>query len=52
MCIFSYKPPKSAIPSRTEVSPTSASASGSRKREREPDKQVSNKRHAVPDSDD
>nr|XP_012227468.1 PREDICTED: myeloid leukemia factor isoform X2 [Linepithema humile] len=48
----SYKSPESATPSRAEVLPTSASASGSRKREREPDKQVSNKRHAVPDSDD
>ncbi|XP_077255323.1 myeloid leukemia factor isoform X2 [Temnothorax americanus] len=34
-----------------EASPTSPSTSGSRKREHKPDRQVSNKRHAVPASD-
>ncbi|XP_029667379.1 myeloid leukemia factor 2 isoform X2 [Formica exsecta] len=48
-----FKPPESATSSRAEVLSASPSASGSRKREHKPDRQVSNKRHqAVSDSDD
>ncbi|XP_011332434.1 myeloid leukemia factor isoform X2 [Ooceraea biroi] len=47
----SFKAPKSAASSSAEVS-ISPSTSGSRKREHKPDKNVSNKRHAVPSSDD
>jgi myeloid leukemia factor 1 len=47
----SFKSPEPAASSKTEASPTSPSASGSRKREHKPDRQVSNKRHAVPGSD-
>ncbi|XP_029156536.1 myeloid leukemia factor isoform X2 [Nylanderia fulva] len=49
----SFKPVESAMSSRAEVLSASPSASGSRKREHKPDRQVSNKRHqAVSDSDD
>ncbi|XP_011168045.1 myeloid leukemia factor isoform X2 [Solenopsis invicta] len=49
----SYKSPEpAAASSRTETLPTSSlSTPGSRKREHKPDRQVSNKRHAVPASD-
>ncbi|XP_072751710.1 myeloid leukemia factor isoform X2 [Anoplolepis gracilipes] len=49
----SFKPPETATSLRTEGLSASPSASGSRKREHKPDRQVSNKRHqAVSDSDD
>lgn len=51
LCACSFKSPKPAASSRAEASSTSSSTSGSRKREHKPDRQVSNKRHAVPASD-
>ncbi|XP_011879096.1 PREDICTED: myeloid leukemia factor isoform X2 [Vollenhovia emeryi] len=47
----SLKSPEPAASSRAEPSLTSQATSGSRKREHEPDRQVSNKRHAVSTSD-
>ncbi|XP_012533902.1 myeloid leukemia factor isoform X2 [Monomorium pharaonis] len=48
----SYKSPEPvAASSRATASSTSSSTSGSRKREHKPDRQVSNKRHAIPPSD-
>lgn len=52
LCVCSFKSPESAASSRAEASQTSPSTSGSRKREHKPDRQVSNKRHAAPASDD
>lgn len=49
--VYSVKSPEPATSPKAEASPTSPSTSGSRKREHKPDRQVSNKRHAVPASD-
>ncbi|XP_018317442.1 myeloid leukemia factor isoform X2 [Mycetomoellerius zeteki] len=47
----SFKSPEPATSSKAEASSTSPHTSGSRKREHKPDRQVSNKRHAAPASD-
>ncbi|KAG5318254.1 MLF factor, partial [Pseudoatta argentina] len=47
----SFKSPEPATSSKAEASSTSPYTSGSRKREHKPDRQVSNKRHAAPASD-
>ncbi|KYM99436.1 Myeloid leukemia factor [Cyphomyrmex costatus] len=47
----SFKSREPATSSRAEASSTSPYTSGSRKREHKPDRQVSNKRHAAPASD-